>query len=94
MSEIKLCKDCKHFRYAEPVCGRADLWEMNLVYGNEQPIDANIVNAERQRDTDCGRDAKYFEPMPVPVAPPINYFAGLDPCVPSAKPWWKFRGKV
>ena len=72
------------------MCVRPDLMRDDLVNGGCVPLNVKSNDPEWQRTGDCGREAKYFEPKPVPVAPPVNYFAGFDHCVSPAKPWWRF----
>lgn len=73
------------------MCIRPLLMRDDLVNGGVVPYDKTKNDPELQRSTDCGMEAKYFEPKPVSVAPPpVNHFAGIDPCGTLAKPWWMF----
>ena len=72
------------------MCVRPDLMRDDMVNGGLVPFEKTKNDPELQRNGDCGRDAKYFEAKPVKVDPPVNCLAGLDPCVPPAKPWWRF----
>lgn len=78
MSEIKLCKDCKHFIWPEtsscfdgPHCKRV-VWP---VWGI--PKECHEARSERG---DCGKDAALHEYGPQPMPDHIA----------NPKPWWRF----
>jgi hypothetical protein len=69
MTEIKLCKDCKHYKkdWITHLIERSDKFDKCL---NPIFLHVNRVTGKRttegkfcdvQRDYDCGRDGKYWE---------------------------------
>ena len=82
MSELKLCKDCKHYRpgaYAygvscEAACLHPENMETCPVSGGR--VFKNGGNAAtplyQRKQGGCGMDAKRFEQAPPPEPPPRN----------------------
>lgn len=84
MSELKLCKDCKHFQPAigyvggiiEEWCAHINpetLGEPEPVYGNRESSDPINPSSKRTAGS-CGMAAIFWEPIPEP---------------PKPKPWWR-----
>lgn len=72
MSDMKLCKNCKHSRNAyymgiTPMLGCQHprfTTAPDPVYG---VVSEPIMDCTAERDSgDCGRDARYYEPKPLP----------------------------
>ncbi len=59
---MKLCMDCKHYRYAEVICGFPH---------TREPIYGSVVTEsclwERSRHGKCGPEGRLWEPKPKPV---------------------------
>ncbi len=96
MSEIKLCKDCKHFVERPTPIASCCMFEVEPVYGGPA-YDAYAFRKEGR----CGREGVFFEKKPEPLHIPNGYkvsceaeygvlLAPIDP----PRPWWKFWGKA
>jgi len=88
MSELKLCKDCKHFQpdvyfmgiSIKACCTHTNpgtLGEPEPVYGNRYSTDPTCPAGKRTEGS-CGIAAIFWEPRPPEPAPS------------KPKPWWRF----
>jgi hypothetical protein len=57
--EIKLCKDCKHFRLDSERCMRPE--GLSLVYGTVKIRNSPAASERTYDTTGCGTAGKYFE---------------------------------
>ena len=103
MSEIKLCKDCKHFIMYGTYGSYCGIGKTDLVHGEpcERCFQARTINGS------CGVEAKNFEQKPEPVKVEQPHIADgykivsdlpngsklLAP-IDEPRPWWKFWGKA
>ncbi len=80
MSELKLCKDCKHYRPAQScymagipdACMHPDMLELDPVHGR-QVFKAGYSSSRphyQRKQGACGMDAKRFEQAPPPEPEP------------------------
>lgn len=98
MSDVKLCKDCRHCSYwhndMRPSCMKAG--PPDLVQGGRLPV---YCDETREAGAPCGPDAALWEARPVrPVvtpsdhSPPVGSFVVVDESLwprPSRR-WWQF----
>lgn len=98
MSDVKLCKDCRHkpsnvFDWCESPNTEREVKTFDLVNG-ERVIRERLVTSIschflRQEESQCGPGAKWFEPRPV-VDNPIKPGTILEIDMPANPRRWRF----
>lgn len=71
---MKLCKDCKHFKWSmELLCGNPKVG-VNLISGAPNYQYAGAMREDFEDRVSCGTEGKWWEPKPPE---------------PAKKPWYK-----
>lgn len=72
---MKLCKDCKHFKWSKELLCRSPKLGVNLISGEPNSNYAATMRKDFTDTASCGTDGIWWEPKP--IKPPKTFWAKI-----------------